>query len=157
MKVHERRKKRGSSDEIIIAHSENLIRKVVRIMPHYDPSDTRFPAGFCVKCQKRERRLTQASRSNIGFKQMVAKSAFRAEQIQNSSIPFDFVCDPAGCYICHAVRVNKLLDAVALHKQDANQIEVASSVSSKKHELVFCRVQNYKIDLIYSMFATVSL
>ena len=66
---------------------------------------------------------------------MVAKSAYRAEQIQNSSISFDLVCDPADCYICHAVRANKLLHAVALYKQDANQIEVAPRASSTKHEL----------------------
>ena len=42
MTVDERRKKKGRSDGIIIAHSENLIRKVVRNMPHYDPSDTRI-------------------------------------------------------------------------------------------------------------------
>ena len=66
---------------------------------------------------------------------MVAKSAFRAEQIQNSSIPFDFVCDPADCYICLAVRVNKRLDAIGLAKQDANQIEAVPRLTAKKYEL----------------------
>ena len=135
MTVDERRKKKGRSDGIIIAHSENLIRKVVRNMPHYDPSDTRFPAGFCTKCQKRERRFNYASGSSVRFNQMVAKSVFRAEQIQNSSLPLDFVCDPANCYICHSVRVNKRLDALALLKRGANQIEVAPRLTAKKHEL----------------------
>ena len=66
---------------------------------------------------------------------MIAKSGFRAEQIQNSSLPFDFVCDPANCYICHSVRVNKRLDALTLLKRDANQIEVAPRLATKRHNV----------------------